>query len=411
MSEMLKTYEEALETKEGFKKTKIGWIPKDWEIKQIKDFAKVITGNTPPTKEPLNYGFDYSFVSPADLSSQKYVLKTGKMLSTKGFELSRKMPIGSVLFTCIGSTIGKTGINKEVLTSNQQINAILPSKYHDSEFIYYELNRLVPKIKLLAGEQAVPMINKSEFESNYIIFPPLPEQQKIASILSDWDKAVENTQTLIDKLQLRKKGLMQELLTGKTRLAGYRDEWQLIKAGDLFENHTDKNHDGTLEVLSATQDKGVIPRSETGIDIKYNPKSLKNYKRLDVGDFVISLRSFQGGIEYSNYEGLVSPAYTVLRDKLPISKLFYREYMKTQSFINILNSMIYGIRDGKQISYKEFSTMKILYPSVKEQKAIASVIEIADKEINQYQSYLEQLIAQKKGLMQQLLTGKIRVKV
>lgn len=408
---MLKTYEEALETKEGFKKTKIGWIPKDWEIKQIKDFAKVITGNTPPTKEPLNYGFDYSFVSPADLSSQKYVLKTGKMLSTKGFELSRKMPIGSVLFTCIGSTIGKTGINKEVLTSNQQINAILPSKYHDSEFIYYELNRLVPKIKLLAGEQAVPMINKSEFESNYIIFPPLPEQQKIASILSDWDKAVENTQTLIDKLQLRKKGLMQELLTGKTRLAGYRDEWQLIKAGDLFENHTDKNHDGTLEVLSATQDKGVIPRSETGIDIKYNPKSLKNYKRLDVGDFVISLRSFQGGIEYSNYEGLVSPAYTVLRDKLPISKLFYREYMKTQSFINILNSMIYGIRDGKQISYKEFSTMKILYPSVKEQKAIASVIEIADKEINQYQSYLEQLIAQKKGLMQQLLTGKIRVKV
>ena len=139
--------------------------------------------------------------------------------------------------------------------------------------------------------------------------------------------------------------------------------------------------------------------------------ALSNYKRLNVGDFVISLRSFQGGIEYSNYEGLVSPAYTVLREKKPISKLFYREYMKTQSFINKLNSMIYGIRDGKQISYKEFSTMKILYPSVDEQKTIASVIKFTDQEIEYQLSYLEQLKAQKKGLMQQLLTGKIRVKI
>lgn len=396
---------------ENFKDTKLGIIPYDWQIKKIKSFAKVITGSTPSTKDLSNYGDEFLFVSPADLGKSKFITRAKKKLSEKGFNSSRKMPENSILFTCIGSTIGKIGLSREDLTSNQQINAILPNDNYVSHHLYYELQRLAPRIKSLASEQAVPMINKSEFESFQVVFPPLKEQQKIAQILSQWDEAIETTQNLITQLQLRKKGLMQELLSGKKRLAGFSEEWKTIRGDKLFASISNKKHNGEFEVLSATQDKGVIPRSETGIDIKYDKKSLGNYKKLDIGDFVISLRSFQGGIEYSNYEGLVSPAYTVLREKLPIAKKFYQEYMKTENFINRLNSIIYGIRDGKQISYKEFGSLKFEYPPLEEQEAISKIIVTADAEIKEKQEYLVVLQNQKKGLMQQLLTGQKRVKI
>ena len=147
------------------------------------------------------------------------------------------------------------------------------------------------------------------------------------------------------------------------------------------------------------------------IDIKFDKKSLGTYKKVEVGDYVISLRSFQGGIEYSLYEGLVSPAYTVLKEVVPISKSYYRIYFKTESFINRLNTIIYGIRDGKQISYKDFSTLKLPCPSIDEQQAVAEVLEKAEKELRLYEKKLTTLQQQKKGLMQKLLTGEIRVKV
>lgn len=263
---------------------------------------------------------------------------------------------------------------------------------------------------IVRGNANQVSITLKELFNYEIPLPPLKEQKKIAQILSTWDESIETTQSLIKKLQLRKKGLMQQLLSGEKRLAGFSDEWKVLKGNILFASTSNKQHNGVGEVLSATQDKGVIPRSETGIDIKYDKKSLSNYKKVEIGDFVISLRSFQGGIEYSNYEGLVSPAYTVLQESLPISKMFYREYMKTENFINRLNSIIYGIRDGKQISYKEFGTLKFNYPPLEEQKAISKIIEIADEEILDKQLYLDKLQEQKKGLMQQLLTGQKRVK-
>lgn len=244
-----------------------------------------------------------------------------------------------------------------------------------------------------------------------LLIPPIEEQILIGEILSQWDEAIETTQNLIQKLKLRKKGLMQGLLSGKKRLSGFSEGWEIIRGDKLFASISNKKHNGEFEVLSATQKKGVIPRSETGIDIKYDKKSLGNYKKIDIGDFVISLRSFQGGIEYSNYEGLVSPAYTVLRENLPIAKKFYQEYLKTENFINRLNSIIYGIRDGKQISYKEFGSLKFEYPPLEEQKAIGEIIKIADEEIDEKKEYLIKIKEQKKGLMQQLLTGKKRVKI
>ena len=144
-------------------------------------------------------------------------------------------------------------------------------------------------------------LGQERFLKSKITLPPLPEQQKIATILSTQDKVIELKEKLLAQKQQQKKYLMQQLLTGKKRLPGFDRKWNYVKANEIFKSIVDKSHGGKLEVLSSTQDKGIVPRSQVDIDIKYDENSLSTYKKVCEGDFVISLRSFQGGIEYSNY--------------------------------------------------------------------------------------------------------------
>ncbi|WP_429218511.1 restriction endonuclease subunit S [Aeromonas veronii] len=142
----------------GYQQTEVGVIPEDWSVLAISDRHEIATGNTPPTADACNYGADYLFIGPGDLGSGKYVFSSMKMLSSKGFKLARKFPAGSTLFTCIGSTIGKTGYVVDVATSNQQINAVFPNELDDSEFTYYALTNIAPKVKELAQGESVNIL-------------------------------------------------------------------------------------------------------------------------------------------------------------------------------------------------------------------------------------------------------------
>lgn len=393
---------------QGYKDSPFGIIPKEWEVKKIGDFGKVVTGSTPPTNDLDNYGSSYKFVGPVDISEKKYIGKTEKSLSKKGFSLSRCMPKGSVLFTCIGSTIGKCAIADEDLTSNQQINAVICNTEHNYDYLYYELSHRSNRIRQIAAEQAVPIINKSTFENFKIICPPLSEQVKIANVISLWDIAIEKQSELIEKLTLRKRALMQQLLTGKKRLTGFSREWKRIKAGEIFESSSIRGNANEV-LLSATQEHGVIPRDLLEGRVTMPTGDLNSFKLVEAGDFVISLRSFQGGLEYSKYRGIVSPAYTVLKPVKEIDKPFYRFYFKSSDFIGHLAIAVIGIRDGKQISYDDFCFVKIPYPSIEEQKAISAIFLQSENEIELANEKLANLQSQKRGLMQQLLTGKKRV--
>lgn len=139
--------------------------------------------------------------------------------------------------------------------------------------------------------------------------------------------------------------------------------------------------------------------------------STEGYKLVEPGDFIISLRSFQGGLEYSEYRGLVSPAYTVLKPILKIDEQFYKFYFKSYDFIGHLAVAVIGIRDGKQISFDDFSALRLPCPSLAEQQAIATVLSKADNELKLYEQRLAALQLQKKGLMQKLLSGEVRVKI
>lgn len=186
-------------------------------------------------------------------------------------------------------------------------------------------------------------------------------------------------------------------------------EWKFVHGNELFEPIVNKNHKSDLPVLAITQDQGAVPREMIDYKVLVSEKSLAGYKVVEIGDFIISLRSFQGGIEYSNYRGLCSPAYIVLRRKNDsIWNDFYRHYFKSDKFIKDLNRNLEGIRDGKMISYQQFSEILLPYPTFAEQQRIAAALSEFDIMLSSTNEKLEQLKACKKGLMQKLFPAQGR---
>lgn len=397
---------------EGYVMSEVAICPKEWNFASIADVGSVITGSTPPTTNANYYLGNKLFITPADFNAGLYIGKSKRTISDSAYSVSRIVPANSIYVVCIGATVGKINMCVDEAVCNQQINAVIPKKENDSVFLYYCIDYFFNKIKKkYIGEQTLPIVSKGQFSKIQIVLPQVEEQQKIAGILAKQDRIIELKGKLLSEKQRQKKYLMQRLLTGKKRLHGFDGEWMYVRANQIFKNVTDKKHDGTMEVLSATQDRGIIPRSHVDIDIKYAEESLTGYKKVVKGDFVLSLRSFQGGIEYSEYTGIVSPAYTVLTSICPIEDNYYRQFFKSADYINRLNIAVYGIRDGKQISYDDFGRIKIPYPPLDEQKAIATVLATADKEIEILKQTIEQEKQKKKALMQLLLTGIVRVSV
>lgn len=177
-----------------------------------------------------------------------------------------------------------------------------------------------------------------------------------------------------------------------------------VHGNRLFESIINKNHNSDLPILAITQDQGAVPRDQIEYNVTVTDKSLSNYKVVEVGDFIISLRSFQGGIEYSRFKGICSPAYIILRKREEnISELYYKYFFKTWKYIQSLNRNLEGIRDGKMISYSQFSSIKVPYPrSFKEQQKIADCLSSIDDLIDAESRKLRTLEKYKKGLMQKL---------
>ena len=173
----------------------------------------------------------------------------------------------------------------------------------------------------------------------------------------------------------------------------------MFKAEELFQNITDKNHPDET-VLTIIQGKGTLPREQAGRNIHYDDASLSNYKKVEQGDFIIHLRSFEGGLEMANEAGIVSPAYTILRCKRPHSSLFYDAYFHTDEFINHnLSKSVEGIRDGRQISYEAFKWLGIPYCEPTEQEKISNLFATLNERIAKQRDLVESLKKYKRGLL------------
>ena len=187
-----------------------------WKKVKLGNIGDIITGNTPPKRESNNYGGTYCWATAEDFKNG-YITDTKIKLTKKGKKLARFVPAGSVLVTCIGS-IGLNAIAKISLSTNQQINSIVPYSEYDSDFIYYLIQNGKNKLESFAGSGGVLMLNKNEFSKIEFFFPPLAEQKRIAYALNTAQQEIDTLRKLAEQYHTQKRGLMQKLLTGKWRI-------------------------------------------------------------------------------------------------------------------------------------------------------------------------------------------------
>ena len=232
------------------------------------------------------------------------------------------------------------------------------------------------------------------------------EQQKIADFLSAVDEKITALAAQKTALTQYKQGMMQRIFSQTLRFkddngADYPD-WEECLGGDVFSNISNKNHNSDLPILAITQEHGAIPRDMIEYNITVTDKSVESYKVVEVGDYIISLRSFQGGIEYSSFKGICSPAYIILRPSIDVDRSFFKHFFKTPNYIQLLNQKLEGIRDGKMISYKYFSETPLPLPCKAEQTKIAQLLTECDDKINAVDTQIQSAQQWKQGLLQQM---------
>lgn len=281
----------------------------------------------------------------------------------------------------------------------------------DRSFVFqYMLSpAFVRETTSMSARTGLPKINRTDLQSVQIPVPPLPEQEKIAAILSTWDRAIEWTEKLIAAKQKRKQALMQQLLTGQVRLPGCTEKWKIVKAGDLFKRRSER---GTPELptLSVTMDRGMIRRDS--IDRKMETTlDAEQHLLVREGDIAYNMmRMWQGASGLAFEDGIVSPAYVVLKPTSKVDPLFASYVFKLRHTIRQFEDYSFGLTgDRLRLYYKDFAAIPLRFPPLTEQRRVAAILSTVDREIEIQHRKALWLRQQKKGLMQQLLTGKVRV--
>ncbi|WP_175911892.1 restriction endonuclease subunit S [Burkholderia sp. BCC1640] len=205
------------ELKSEYRQTEVGVIPGDWNISKVEELGEVVTGGTPSTTRREYWNGSYPWITPTDISTERDMYTSDRLLTRDGLEAIRILPPGSVLVTCIAS-VGKVAILKTEGSCNQQINAIIPNANHDSTFLYYLFSTAKQYLLANAGITATPIVSKKTFENLSVVNPELHEQKAIAAVLSDMDADITALEQKREKTRALKQGMMQELLTGRIRL-------------------------------------------------------------------------------------------------------------------------------------------------------------------------------------------------
>lgn len=388
------------EIKQGYKQTKVGIIPEDWEVVKLNEKSSIQRGrfSPRPRNDPQFYNGDYPFVQTNDVVNSKGKITTySQTLNEKGLKVSKLFSQGTILMT-IAANIGFTGILTRDMTCPDSLVGIQCKKGLFNEFLnfYFIFNQ--KRIDYLAEEATQKNINLSTLNSFHIPLPSLKEQEKIAEILTIWDEAITKQEELLRAKELQKKGLMQKLLSGEVRFSGFSDKWKEVRLGEICKITT-----GSSNREDSSESKGEYTFFDRSQDIRTSDIYLFDGEAIIVAgegqEFIP--KYFVGKFD------LHQRTYAIMEFKLNCGKfLFYYLYQNRDYFYSqAVGSTV------KSLRLPMFQKMKLKLPSLPEQQKIAKVLSLADDEINLLKNELEELKQQKKALMQKLLTGEVRVKV
>ena len=314
---------------------------------------------------------------------------------------------GDVIFADAAedNTVGKCSeviANKnDAIVSGLHTIACRPKKDFAPMYLGYYLNSNAYHDQLLPHIQGtkISSISKKAISQTEISSPiDKNEQRAIASYFQHLDSLIQSTTKKIESLKQVKAASLQSMFpqegetTPRVRFKGFEGEWEKVRASNVFKTFNEKNRPD-LPVLSATQDRGMVTRESIGYNIFHDKSNEATYKHILPGQFIIHLRSFQGGFAHSSIEGIASPAYTIMefKDKTRHFDLYWKYIFVSKEFIKRLELITYGIRDGRSISFEEFSEMYFTVPSYEEQKKIASYITTLDRQITLQTQRLEKL--------------------
>ena len=372
----------------GYKKTKVGIVPEEWETVRLESICTMKSGDTITAK-------DIDDCSP-------YPCYGGNGL--RGFTSSYTHSGEYVLIGRQGALCGNVKlVNGQFYASEHAI--VVTNSDSICRFTFYLFDWM--NLNKYSESSAQPGLSVEKILRLKIAIPPLPEQQKIAEILTAQDEVIALMQKRIELKQQQKKAIMQKLLSGAVRVGD--GEWIQVKLGTIFKERVEQ-HCEDLELLAITGKSGVIPRSQ--LDLKDNSSEDKSkYLKICQGDIGYNtMRMWQGVSAYSNYTGIVSPAYTVLIPSEKVNALFFAYLFKMPHMIFLFYRFSQGlVDDTRNLKYTNFKQITVYYPADKsEQTKIAKLLSAQDREIELLQQQLTLEQQKKKALMQLVLTGKVR---
>lgn len=399
------------EIPKGYIRTVSGISPTDWKR---YTFGDIYTERKEPGSEelPLLMVSIHSGVSDGEVDEEDLPKKVKRIADKSQY---KKAVSGDLVFNMMRAWQGAIGT---VRTTGMVSPAYIVAEPNDTVYpLFMDYYTRTPQMINQIDRQSygVTDFRKRLYWDSFIpigcILPPVAEQQKIAAILTTQDKVIELKEKRLAEKQRQKKYLMQQLLTGKKRLPGFNGAWKVDRLGKLFLERKETNYEG-LQMLAITGAQGIIPRKE--LDLKDNSSEDKSkYLRVCVGDIGYNtMRMWQGISAYSDYEGIVSPAYTILKPSSSINAKYFAYLFKTPEIIFLFYRFSQGlVDDTRNLKYENFKKIKVCYPpDTKEQTAIAEVLSAADREIGLLRQDIEQEKQKKKALVQLLLTGIVRVK-
>ena len=323
------------------------------------------------------------------------------------------------LFARTGATVGKTYLNNNT-TDKIAFAGYLIRFVPDLEKIhpyflslYCQTEEYWNWVKICSARSGQPGISAEEYGKLPIPCPPVEEQRKIVEVLETWDKAIGLTKRLIEQKELQKKYLMQQLLTGRTRIPGFTGEWEETRLKEILYEIDEKTTSNNQHPIMSVTKKGIFSQ-EDYFDKQIASENNIGYKILKKGNIVFSpMNLWMGSIGFFEKEiGIVSPAYKIFNINKKIASFgFLRHFMLTSRMLYLykVNSEVGASVVRRNLDIKGLMSSEVFLPSSKEQEEISNVLSSCDKEIELLKQKLAKLEAQKKGLMQILLTGKVRL--
>lgn len=417
--------------KQWYKKTELWIIPEDWEVLKVKDYWKIDTWKTPSTTNPDFWSFwsGYKFITPTDINENNFEIyqnQTARFLSEEWTKKSKIVPENTLLITCIAS-IWKITISKEKVCFNQQINSINPNDNFDVKYLFYWFQKSKDKLLSYAWKVAVPIINKSLFESIKLFPTPksIKEQQKIADILSNVDELIEKTDKVIEKQKRLKKWTMQKLFSEwiwhnefveHQKLWKIPKDWDVVKLWEVSRafswwtpNRSKKEYYWwNINWLKSWEvNQWFIYNVEETITEEWlKNSSAKLWKKWNI---VIAMYwATAGKVGFLMVDTTVNQAILIIDFEWKMNNLFWYYYLWQKTKELLSKSQWAGQQNlNKEIIINEY----ILKPSLQEQQKIADILSWIDENIEKEEKYKEKLIRLKNGLMQKLLSWEVRVRV